>query len=165
MQDAFSYAIQNAKQLGGYVIPKKDKYAAVQQREFGAFVCQVTDLVENVKSAWMDSLGVSAPFISVASDAWDGKNKEIFGLSVFIVHPHTFEFSPIALALLKLGASKTAIELSSRGMKGLERYGITRDLLYGSVTDNENTATKTGKLMGACWCCSYMHSNFSCCHN
>ena len=149
MQDAFTYAIANARQLAGYKIPKRAKYSAVQQSEFGHFVSQVTGLVVDVSAAWKGFLGIVPPFISVASDAWDGKNKEIFGLSVFILHPRTFEFSPLALALLKLGTSKIATELSSQGLKGLERYKISRDLLYGTVTDNENTAAKAGKLMGA----------------
>jgi len=43
---------------------------------------------------------VRLPFIRAGHDGWDGKNKKIFGVSIFLVHPGTLKIFHIPVALV-----------------------------------------------------------------
>lgn len=89
--------------------------------------------------------GSRQAFITVGHDVWDGKRKQINGLSIFFVHPVSLEMYRIPVALTP-PSGKTAIELCKTSMKGLERYEIEIDDLFRSLNDNCTTAKKAGRL-------------------
>lgn len=93
----------------------------------------------------MKTTGSRQPFIVVGHDGWDGKRKQINGLTIFFIDPEDMTILRIPIALAPIDG-KTAIELSELCMMGLERAGIEFQALYKSVNDNCKAAVKTGRL-------------------
>ena len=128
-QAIIRYSIDNAHQLQNYKRMGRAKYTTIECSNFAAFVAQVTHLVFKVRSLYAKIAGERQPFISVAQDVWDGKRKQINGLVIFFIDPEDCQIYRIPIALLKPGG-KSALELCSSCMLGLDKYGIEIDDLF-----------------------------------
>ena len=83
--------------------------------------------------------------MSVGHDGWDGKRKQIFGVSIFLFHPETLEVYRIPVALAEpLG--KVAQVLCNTTLLSLKRAGVELEDIFRSVSDNCTTAIRTGNL-------------------
>jgi hypothetical protein len=89
--------------------------------------------------------GSAKPFVTVGHDMWDGKLKQINGVSIFIVHPATMQEFKIPVALHP-PEGKTSLELCDCSWIGLSRISLTKADLFRAVNDNATPAVKTGKL-------------------
>ena len=141
----FDFAILHAKDLkGSWQHMSQRKFAAIQFSSYDEFILKVTSLVSKVRQWYIKETGSAKPFITVAHDVWDGKLKQINGLSIFFIDPETLILYKIPVALAPpLG--KTAILLCETCLAGLEEYGIRFVDLNKSVNDNCTTAVKVGR--------------------
>ena len=102
-------------------------------------------MVGKIRQYYVKLTGERQAFISVAHDVWDGKMKQINGLTTFFIDPTDFCLYRIPLALTKpLG--KSAMELSKTCMLGLEKFGIEIEDAFRSINDNCTTAKRAGRL-------------------
>ena len=83
--------------------------------------------------------------MSVGHDGWDGKRKQIFGVSIFFVHPETLKVYRIPVALAE-PIGKNAKVLCDTTLLSLKRAGVEPEDIFRSVNDNCTTAICTGRL-------------------
>ena len=84
------------------------------------------------------------PFIRAGHDGWDGKNKKIFRVSIFLVHPGTLEIFRIPVALVSELAQGAKV-LCETTLVALKRVGVEPADIFRSVNDNCTTAIATGR--------------------
>ena len=77
---------------------------------------------------------------------WDGKRKQINGITIFFAHPETLDLYRIPVALTPPDG-KTALALCENTLAGVGRYGITSEDFWRAVNDNCDVAKKTGRLV------------------
>lgn len=149
-RDVIEYCINKGHLLTQYRHMGRAKFHTIRCNNFVEFVSKVTDLLGKIRQFYVDRTGKRMAFIGVGHDVWDGKRKQINGITLFFIDPTDMVMYRIPIALLK-PIGKSAIELSRTNMHGLERYGIDMDDLYRSVNDNCTTAVAAGvfTLVGA----------------
>ena len=145
-RNMIDFAILNAKDLKGSLTHMgRRKFVTIQCSSFNDFTSHVSSLVAKAREWYIKETGSAKPFITVAHDVWDGKRKQINGLSIFFFDPETLIFYKIPVALTP-PFGKTAIELCETCLAGLEPYNIRFCDLNKSVNDNCTTAVKAGRL-------------------
>ena len=145
-RDMIDFAINNAKDLkNSWRHMNVRKFTAIQFSTYEEFTEKVKKLVSNVREWYIKETLSAKPFLTVAHDVWDGKRKQINGLSIFFIDPETLFLYKIPVALAPpLG--KTALLLCETCLAGLEQYDIRFSDLNKSVNDNCTTAVKAGRL-------------------
>ena len=84
-------------------------------------------------------------FIVVAHDVWDGKRKQLNGVTVFFTDPRDLNTYRIPVALTPPDGKKS-IDLCRTTWKGLTRFGIKSNDVVRAVNDNCTTAKRAGRL-------------------
>ena len=84
------------------------------------------------------------PFICVGQDGWDGKNKKIFGVSIFLVHPGTLKIFHIPVALVS-ELEQGAKVLCETTLVALKYVGVEAADIVCSVNDNCTPAIDSGR--------------------
>jgi len=114
-RNMIDFAILNAKDLkGSFAHMGRRKLVTIQCSSFNDFTSHVSSLVTKAREWYIKETGSVKPFITVAHDVWDGKRKQINGLSIFFFDPETLIFYRIPVALTP-PFGKTAIELCELG--------------------------------------------------
>jgi hypothetical protein len=109
-----SAAGRSALQMGRY------KYNSIQAISFGTMVSTVQRLVEDTKEWYARLTKRDVPFIYVGHDIWDGKNKSVLGLCLFIASPLLQELVILPVAMLR-NQGKDSQSIANLALKALER--------------------------------------------
>ena len=121
------------------------KFVSIQFSSFQELQSKVSMLISGVRKWYIATTGSRQRFVGVGHDVWDGKRKQINGLTIFFADPETLDIYRIPVALAPpLG--KTALALCESGMLGLDRVGVEFKDLFRSINDNCTTAVKAGQL-------------------
>ncbi len=121
------------------------KFVSIQCASFDDFTSKVSALLDKVRAWYLTNTGKYQPFVNVGHDVWDGKRKQINGLTIFFMDSESMTLYRIPVALTPpLG--KTSLLLCETCMLGLDRVGVRFSDLNRSINDNCTTAVKAGRL-------------------
>ena len=122
--NVIEFAVTNGRQLVG--IDKdalqmgRHKFNSMQAISFGTMVHTVERLVEDTREYFRRVTKKTVPFIYIGHDIWDGKNKSILGLCLFLASPLLKELLVIPVAMLR-NRGKDAQAIADQSHKALQR--------------------------------------------
>eukprot|EP00956_Cyclotella_meneghiniana_P032817 scaffold91636_cov36-Cyclotella_meneghiniana.AAC.3 len=144
-RDLMDFTIQHAHLLGDYKHMGTYRFVSIQCKNWIEFKEKVSTLIKQTRNHYIKATGRRQAFVCVSHDVWEGKRKEINGLTIYFIEPVSATFYRIPIALTKPDGKK-ALELCATNMRGLERVGIEMLDLFKSANDGCTTAVKAGRL-------------------
>jgi hypothetical protein len=122
--DVIEFAVHNGKQLAGAersaLQMGRYKYNSIQAVSFWTMVNTIERLVSDTKAYFRRFTTKTVPCIYIGHDMWDGKNKSVLGLCIFIVSPLLKEMVVIPVALQR-SSGKDAADVAKQALAALER--------------------------------------------
>jgi hypothetical protein len=122
--DVIEFAVANGKQLSGVersaLQMGRYKFNTMQAISFGTMVNTVERLVEDTREWFRRVTKKTVPFIYIGHDIWDGKNKSVLGLCLFIASPLLKELVIIPVGMLR-NRGKDAQAIADQSHKALWR--------------------------------------------
>lgn len=122
--DVIEFAANNGKQLTGAsrsaLQMGRYKFNSIQAISFGSMVTTIQRLVTDTKEWYARLTNRDVPFIYVGHDIWDGKNKSVLGLCLFIASPLLQELVILPVAMQR-NKGKDSESQADQSLKALER--------------------------------------------
>jgi hypothetical protein len=109
----------------------------------------IAEIVSLVRLWYLYHTGLPTRFISLCHDLWDGKRRNLLGISIMFICPATMTQVKISVGLVEC-KDKKAADVSAKTLDILGRYGIVQGDLYCPVNDTTNSAKKAGQLIVGC---------------
>jgi hypothetical protein len=109
----------------------------------------IYEIVYLVCQWYLHYTGAPTRFISICHDLWDGKRRNLLGISIMFISPCTMTPMKVSVGLVEC-KDKKAIDVSAKTLDVLGRYGIVQSDLYRPVNDTTNSAKKAGQLIVGC---------------
>lgn len=109
----------------------------------------IADIVSLVRLWYLHYTGIQQKFISICHDIWDGKRRNLLGISIMFISPCTMTLLKISVGLVE-AKNKKAVDIAAKTLEVLRRYGIVQADLYRPVNDTTNSAKKAGQLIVGC---------------
>ena len=121
----------------------------IQDLKFNEMCQLIRNIVGTVRRWFLENSGSHRPFLSICHDIWDGKRRELLGISLLFIHPHTFDHFKLSAGLVHI-KGKRAVEVAQETLRVLSRIGVTQADLYRPVNDTTNSALLAGRLIVGC---------------
>jgi hypothetical protein len=122
--DVIEFVANNGKQLTGAsrsaLQMGRYKFNSIQAISFGSMVTTIQRLVTDTKEWYARLTNRDVPFIYVGHDIWDGKNKSVLGLCLFIASPLLQELVILPVAMQR-NKGKDSESQAEQSLKALER--------------------------------------------
>ena len=113
---------------------------------YSAFITLVKDLGVSVREYYVRRCGKAIPFATICHDIWQGKKKDILGVSLMFADPRNCVMYqiPIGLVQTKGHNAQQVAEVTHNLMLS---FGFSQADLSASVNDNTNSAVLAGKYI------------------
>jgi hypothetical protein len=97
------------------------KYDSIQAMSFARMVTTIEQVVEDTCSYFSNVANKSIPSIYIGHDIWDGRNKSVLGLCIFIISPLLEKMATVPVGILR-SYGKSAQAVASHTLLALKRY-------------------------------------------
>jgi hypothetical protein len=101
----------------------RHKFNTIQAVSFAEMVSTIERLIEENRKYFKTLTSRSVPFLYVGHDLWDGKNKNVLGLCLFMVSPVLKRMIAFPVGLLRSRAKK-AVQVAKQSLAALKRYVV-----------------------------------------
>jgi hypothetical protein len=122
--DVIEFAVNNGRQMSGAgrsgIQMGRFKYNTMQAISFGRMVTTIQRLVADTKEYFARFTKKRVPFIYVGHDIWDGKNKSVLGLCLFIASPLLERLVILPVAMLR-NRGKDSVSIANQALQALKR--------------------------------------------
>lgn len=108
-REMIDFSINHGHLLGDYKHMGRTRFVSIQCKNWLDFNEKVSNLIKEICQFYIEATGRRQGFVCVSHDVWDGKRKEINGLTIFFIHPVTGVYYRIPLALAKPDVSASAL--------------------------------------------------------
>ncbi|KAL7558739.1 hypothetical protein ACA910_010895 [Epithemia clementina (nom. ined.)] len=119
---------------------------AMRIHSYNNFVQLVAGLMSRVRSHYATLCGKSIPFATIAHDVWNGKKKDILGITVMFCDPRNCLLHQIPIGMVKV-SGHTAAQVSAITKQIITTYGMDSSDLSAAVNDNTNSAVLASKYI------------------
>lgn len=106
----------------------------------------ISELVRKVRMRFEALCGKEVPFITICHDMWNGKKKEVLGVSIMFIDPRNCVLYKIPIGMLRVYGHSSA-DICEVTWSIMVVYGIIQRDLIASVNDNANTAILASKYI------------------
>ena len=113
---------------------------------YSSFIDLVKDLGASVRSEYELLCGKTIPFATVCHDIWQGKKKDILGVSLMFADPRNCKMYQIPIGLVQT-KGHSALQVSEVTLNLMSSFGFSQADLSASVNDNTNSAVLAGKYI------------------
>jgi hypothetical protein len=122
--DLIEFIAANGKTLEGStrnaLMMGRHKFNTIQAVSFAEMVSVVERLVEENRRYFKKLTGRTVPFMYVGHDLWDGKNKNVLGLCIFMVSHLLKRMIAFPVGILR-SRNKKAVKVAEQSLKALKR--------------------------------------------
>jgi hypothetical protein len=125
--DLIEFIAANGKTLDGTprstLMMGRHKFNTIQAVSFTEMVSVIERLVDENRKYFKQLTGRTVPFLYVGHDLWDGKNKNVLGLCIFMVSHLLKRMIAFPVGILR-SRDKKAVNVAAQSLKALKRYGL-----------------------------------------
>ena len=100
-RDMIDFSIKHAHLLSDYKHMGRHRYLSIQCKNWTEFNEKVSKLIKDAREYYVNATGRRQAFVSVSHDVWEGKRKEINGLTIYFLDPVSGSYYRIPVALMK----------------------------------------------------------------
>ena len=124
--------------------PGKTKFVNVRLESFEEFLFPVTDLINLDTDMCGNLCSKMTPFLTCSHDGWDGRTKDLLGVTLFWCSLILQEFvvAPVGMVMAR---GKKAEQITDRTLEVLQRVEVFKSLVCKAVNDTCNTALAAGR--------------------
>ena len=120
------------------------KFEHIRNNSISMTVATISQFINRVKHFYKESTGKAQGFICVCHDLWDGKFRELLGLSITFIDPLSMELFLIPVGLITAKGKRAAI-VSEQSLSILAGFSISQEDLFRPINDTTNSALAAGR--------------------
>ena len=125
------------------------RFTTLQDKSFTDQRTVIRTAIHSVQLWFQHHTPSAQKFISLCQDLWDGKRRELLGISLMFIHPATMAFFKVSAGLVH-SSGKKSDQICADTEAILSLYNISKRDLYRPVNDTTNAALKAGRLIVGC---------------